>query len=54
MSYSEYHDAVSAANITVNNEEIKGLYDFLSSKFNYDSLRYTTLDYRGAAVATAQ
>ena len=27
---------------------------FLDNRFNYDSLKYSTLDYRGAVVATTK
>lgn len=33
--------------------EVRDIKDFLASQFDYDELKYSTLDYRGAAVATS-
>ena len=37
MTYSEYKDAYQSANITVGNDEITGLYEYLSDIFDYDN-----------------
>lgn len=35
-------------------EAQEAIYDYLARQFDYDRLAYTTLDYRGAAVATKE
>ena len=35
-------------------EDQEDIYTYLASQFSYDKLAYTTLDFRGAAVATKE
>ena len=39
---------------SINTTEEESVKKYLDAQFDYDELRYTTLDFRGAAVATTQ